>query len=187
MRIVGGTHRGLGLASVGKGDEAARLRPTSDRVRESVFNLLLNGGYGDRVTGARVLDLFAGTGAMGLEALSRGAAHATFVENGRRAQALIRRNVAKGDWDDRADLLPLDALRLGACSGPPCDLVLLDPPYGRGLGDRALEAARSGGWIAPDALAVWEESAGQDAPPGFRVLDIRRYGGSFITILRDAG
>ena len=86
--------RGLHLAPVGEGDAAAHLRPTSDRVREAIFNLLINGGYGDPVSGARVLDLFAGTGALGLEALSRGAAHATFVDDGRVAQGLIRANLA---------------------------------------------------------------------------------------------
>ena len=95
MRIVGGRWRGLGLASVGKGDAKAHLRPTSDRVREAIFNLLVNGGYGDPIVGAVVLDLFAGTGALGLEALSRGAAQTTFVESGRPAQKLIAENVAK--------------------------------------------------------------------------------------------
>lgn len=95
MRIIGGRMRGLGLTPVGKGDAAAHLRPTSDRVREAMFNLLLGGRFGDPVTGARVLDLFAGTGALGLEALSRGADHVTFVENGRVGARLVAANVKK--------------------------------------------------------------------------------------------
>ncbi|MEL6685367.1 MAG: RsmD family RNA methyltransferase, partial [Pseudomonadota bacterium] len=95
MRIIGGTHRGTALAAVGKGDAGAHLRPTTDRVRESLFNVLQGGRFGDPITGARVLDLFAGTGALGFEALSRGAAHVTLVDNGRVAQKLMRENIAK--------------------------------------------------------------------------------------------
>ena len=113
MRIVGGTWRGRALAGVGKGDAAAHLRPTTDRVRESIFNLLLMGGHGDPVTDARVLDLFAGTGALGLEALSRGAAHVTFVDDGAKARALIRENVARCAAQGVTKLFRRDATRLG--------------------------------------------------------------------------
>src|SRR5690606_3568858 len=112
MRIVGGAQRGLVLAGPGAG--AAKLRPTSDRVRESLFNLLAHGPYGDPVTGARVLDLFAGTGALGLEALSRGAAAATFVDDGAAALELVRGNIARMRAGDRAQVLARDATRLGA-------------------------------------------------------------------------
>src|SRR5690606_10877069 len=149
MRIVGGTHRGLALAAPppGKGD----IRPTSDRVRESLFNLLAHGPYGDPVAGARVLDLFAGTGALGLEALSRGAASATLIDQGRAALDLLRRNVAR-IGGEQAQVIARDATRLGPNLGTPFDLVFLDPPYGRELGPRALASARAGGWIAPGAL-----------------------------------
>lgn len=186
MRIVAGRHRGLHLAAVGKGDPGAHLRPTSDRVRESLFNLLLNGAHGDPVTGARVLDLFAGTGALGLEALSRGAAHVTFVETGARAIALIRENVAKCRAEDTTALLRRDATRLGRTPGAPFDLVFLDPPYGRALGERALAAALAGGWIAPGALIVWEEGAEIAPPEGLELLDRRRYGETSLAILRRA-
>lgn len=182
MRIIGGTHRGLTLASVGKGDAGAHLRPTADRVRESLFNVLLGGRFGDPVTDARVLDLFAGTGALGLEALSRGAAHVTFVDDGRVAQRLIRENIAKTRRQADCTLLARDATRLPAADAP-CDLIFLDPPYGKGLGEKALAAAVSGGWIAPDALIVWEENAPQTAPEGFSLLDQRRYGDTWITLL----
>jgi 16S rRNA (guanine966-N2)-methyltransferase len=184
LRIIGGTFRGARLAEVGGGDEAARLRPTSDRVREAIFNLLQNGPHGDPVAGARVLDLFAGTGALGLEAFSRGAAHVTFVEHGAPARALIRRNVEKLRAMGATRLWRRDATDLGANRGEPFGLIFLDPPYGQGLGERALASALAGGWVAPGALAVWEEAAAMPAPPGFARLDSRRYGGSWVTLLR---
>jgi 16S rRNA (guanine966-N2)-methyltransferase len=184
VRIIAGKRRGLALAAVGKGDAAAHLRPTSDRVRESLFNLLLGGRYGNPVADARVLDLFAGTGALGLEAWSRGAGHVTFVDDGAAAQALIRANVTKAQAGAETDLLRRDATRLGDRQGPAFDLVFLDPPYGKGLGTRALAAARDGGWIAPDALIVWEENAAQDAPAGFDAIETRRYGDTHVTLMR---
>ena len=182
MRIIGGTHRGTTLAEVGKGDAGAHLRPTSDRVRESLFNVLLGGRFGDPLTGARVLDLFAGTGALGLEALSRGAAHVTFVDSGRAAQKLIRANIAKLRREADTRLLTTDVTRLP--EGEACGLVFLDPPYGKGLGGQALAAAQAKGWIAPDALIVWEENQPQIAPQDYQALDQRRYGDTWITFLR---
>ncbi len=182
MRIIGGRWRGLHLADVGRGDPAAHLRPTSDRVREAIFNLLIHGGYGDPVTGARVLDLFAGTGALGLEALSRGAAALTLVDDGVAARGLIARNLALC----RAEAVHLraDATRLGVNTGAGFGLIFLDPPYGRALGAAALLAAQAGGWLVPEALVVWEESAAVVPPPGFDLLDQRRYGETCVTILR---
>ena len=182
MRIIGGTHRGTALASVGKGDSGAHLRPTSDRVRESLFNILQGGRFGDPISGARALDLFAGTGALGLEALSRGAAHVTFVDSGRVAQKLIRENIGKLGRQADTTLLQTDINRLPL--GAPCQLIFLDPPYGQGLGITALATARAQGWIAPDALIVWEENTAQPAPEGFTGLDQRRYGDTWLSFLR---
>ncbi|WP_127902082.1 16S rRNA (guanine(966)-N(2))-methyltransferase RsmD [Solirhodobacter olei] len=182
MRIVGGTHRGLQLAEVGKGDAAAHLRPTTDRVREAIFNLIAHGPY-PAIEGARVLDLFAGTGALGLEALSRGAARVTFVEDGAAGRALIRRNVELMRAMGTTDLYRRDATRLGENRGAPFGLVFLDPPYGKGLGERALASAVEGGWIAPGALVVWEEGAPPAPPPGFEIRDQRRYGDTTVTLL----
>lgn len=184
MRIIAGTHRGLALA----GPEGGRTtRPTADRVREAVFNLLTNGRLGNVVLSARVLDLFAGTGAFGLEALSRGAAHATFIDADRAACALIRRNLERMKAGRRAEVLCRDAVRPGENPGAGHDLVFLDPPYRRHLGEAALAAALAGGWLAPGALVVWEEGAAPLLPPGLAPLDQRRYGQTVITLARAPG
>lgn len=180
MRIVGGRLKGMQLAPLGKGDAAAHLRPTGDRVRENLFNILASRGLPD---GARVLDLFAGTGALGLEALSRGAAHVTFVDNGAKAQALVRANIAKAKAEAEAVLLHRDATRLGPASGAPATLVFLDPPYGKGLGPGALAAVAKHGWLAPGAILIWEEAVPQTPPMGFTLLDLRRYGAARIHLL----
>ena len=178
MRIVGGRWRGRRLASVGAGDAAAHLRPTSDRVREAVFNLLVN-SQGINLSGLAVLDAFAGTGALGFEALSRGAAAATFLDTGRKAQTLLRENARLLDAD--ATIQSRDATRPGP--GAPHDLIFLDPPYGKGLGERALAALTEGGWAAADAVAVLEEGAAIRPPAGWQVLDARRYGDTQVTLL----
>ena len=184
MRIIGGTHRGTQLADVGKGDAAAHLRPTSDRVRENLFNILQGGRFGDPIRDKAVLDLFAGTGALGLEALSRGARHVTFVENGKVAAKLIHDNIAKLKRGGDTTILKVDATDLNAGNRDHrASLVFLDPPYGKGLGGKALEVAREMGWIAPDAVIVWEENTQQIPPPGFTLRDARRYGDTWITFL----
>ena len=185
MRIVGGRLRGLALTDVRAGDARAHLRPTSDRVRESIFNLLINGrldGGPNPVTGARVLDLFAGTGALGLEALSRGATHATLVDDGKPALAIIKRNLEITRLC--ATVLRQNAAQLPPNTAAPYSLIFLDPPYGKSLGEAALASAARGNWLAPGAVVVWEESTVITAPPGFAPLDQRKYGDTTITILR---
>lgn len=183
MRIIGGARRGLKLADVGEGDATAHLRPTSDRVRESIFNLLIN-AHGYPVAGTRVLDLFAGTGALGLEALSRGAQQATFVDDGTRALALIRANIAKMRAESETQVIRLDARRLGPNQGAGFGLVFLDPPYGKRLGEQALAEVQKGSWLAPNAMVVWEERTGPVVPEGFALVDQRRYGDTVVTLLR---
>ncbi|WP_170593264.1 16S rRNA (guanine(966)-N(2))-methyltransferase RsmD [Ruegeria arenilitoris] len=180
MRIIAGDFRGRALASVGKGDAGAHLRPTTDRVRESLFNVL---NHLVDFEGLRVLDLFAGTGALGLEALSRGAAHVTFVDDGRVAQGLIRKNIDLTRSADRTALIRRDATRLGDNPGAPFDLIFLDPPYGKGLGQKALAAALKGGWLADGALVVWEENAPMAPPEGFTLHDARKYGDTHISLM----
>ena len=168
------------LAEVGKGDMAAHLRPTSDRVRESLFSIL---EHMDVLHGARVLDLFAGTGALGLEALSRGAQNVCFVENGRVGQGLIAQNVQKLRAGDQTTLMRNDATRLGPWPHGAFDLVFLDPPYGKGMGEQALGRVLTGGWLTAGALVVWEESAAMNAPEGFERIEKRKYGDTHVTLL----
>ncbi len=187
MRIIGGSARGLKLAEVGAGDAAAHLRPTTDRVRESMFNLLVNGTHGNPIPGARVLDLFAGTGALGLEALSRGAARVAFVDDGTAARALLRANIEKMRAMGVTDVWRRDATRLGPNRGPGYGLIFLDPPYGMGLGEAALASALEGGWIAPGATVVWEESAPPRVPAPLVQIDQRSYGDTLVTLARMPG
>lgn len=180
MRIIAGQFRGTALAGVGKGDVGTHLRPTTDRVRESLFNVLTNH---DVIADARVLDLFAGTGALGLEALSRGAAHVSFVDDGRAAQRLIGQNILKLRVRDQTDIIRRDARHLPGRTGAPFDLVFMDPPYHKNYGGLALAAAEKGGWLARGAFVVWEEAYPMDAPEGFARLDHRKYGDTHVTFL----
>ncbi len=182
MRIIGGSARGLHLSPVGAGDAPAHLRPTSDRVRESIFNLLINGGYGNPLRGARVLDVFAGTGALGLEALSRGSDHASFIENGATSTAILKRNIALMRAETRCEILKRDALKPGLLPGERFDVVFLDPPYGKSMGEAALVALRH--WFAPEALVILEENTQPASTEGFGLLDQRKYGDTLVTILR---
>jgi 16S rRNA (guanine966-N2)-methyltransferase len=173
MRIVGGRLGGRILA----GPKSQAIRPTSDRLRESLFNILAH-GHGDPVTGARVLDLFAGTGALGLEAMSRGARFALFIDDGAEARALLRQNVEALGLGGVTRIFRRDATKLGAAHPvEPFSLAFLDPPYRRGLAERALGSLAAGGWLTPDALVVVEEAvdAGFQTPDGFTATDRRRY------------
>ncbi|WP_376875455.1 16S rRNA (guanine(966)-N(2))-methyltransferase RsmD [Albirhodobacter sp. R86504] len=182
MRIIGGEKRGLKLADVGEGDSAAHLRPTTDRVRESIFNLLINGTHGNPIPQARVLDLFAGTGALGLEALSRGAARVAFVDDGLAARALLRQNIEKMRAMGVTDVWRRDATKMGPCRGAGYDLIFLDPPYGLGLGEKALESCLAEGWIAPGCVIVWEESKSPLVPAPLVQIDQRKYGDTIVTL-----
>ena len=183
MRIVGGRLKGRAL----KGPSSSATRPTSDRLRESLFNMLAH-AYGDPCDGARVLDLFAGTGALGIEALSRGARFALFVEEAAEARSLIRDNVEALGLTGVTKLFRRDATRLGDMGpGEPHGLVFCDPPYGKGLAELALVSAVAGGWLTPDALVVVEERTGLFAlPDGFREIERRAYDESELIFLERA-
>ena len=183
MRIIAGENRGTHLAEVGAGDAAAALRPTPDRVREALFSMLTSGKHGSLVTGARVLDLFAGTGALGLEALSRGATHCTFVDDGRTALGLIRANILKLRRQNSTQILAVKAAALPPAPQP-CTLIFLDPPYAQGLGASALTAAMAQGWIAPGAVVSWEERTPQAPPAGFTQLEQRRFGETWVSLMK---
>ena len=160
------------------------MRPTSDRVREAIFNMLAHGDY-PPIEGARVLDLFAGTGALGIEALSRGASRAVFIDDGPAARGLIRENIEKLGLMGATKLWRRDATRLGPCRGEPYDLIFIDPPYGKGLGEQALASAFAGGWVANGAVIVLEEAADASVEPhGVTCADRRAYGETSISILR---
>lgn len=182
MRIVGGDFGGRRLAT----PRSDAIRPSSDRLRQTLFDILAH-AHGDAVRDARVLDLFAGTGALGLEAVSRGARHALFVEDGVEARSLIRGNVESLGLTGRTRIFRRDATRLGDAGViAPFDLVFADPPYGQGLGERALAAAHSGGWLKPAALAVLEERGDVTVGPirGFSVIERRDVGDSQLLFLR---
>jgi 16S rRNA (guanine966-N2)-methyltransferase len=182
MRVVGGRLRSRALAA----PKSDAIRPTADRLRQALFNILEH-SYGDPVSGARVLDLFAGTGALGIEAVSRGAAFALFVDDGVEARALLRDNVETLGLGGVTRIFRRDATNLGpAYPVEPFALVFLDPPYGKGLAEKALVAARDGGWLTPNALVVVEESAAANfiAPAGLRELERRRYDDTEFVFLR---
>lgn len=188
MRIIGGKFKGRALAAPGAaGGGAAHLRPTSDRVRESLFNLLAHGPYDGAPDGMRVLDLFAGVGALGLEAMSRGAARAVFVDDHGPSRALIRQNVEALGLMGATKIWRRDATRLGPNRDAPYDLIFLDPPYRKGLAEKALESAAEGGWVAPGAFVIIEQ-AEDEAPIEFgEAMDRRTYGDTRISILRAPG
>jgi 16S rRNA (guanine966-N2)-methyltransferase len=182
MRVVGGRLKGRNIAAPSSRD----IRPTADRLRESVFNILVH-AYDDRIEGARVLDLFAGTGALGIEAISRGAAFTLFVDNGAEARALLRNNVEALALGGVTKVYRRDATDLGPAHPlEPFSLAFLDPPYGKGLAEKALASLRDGGWLMPGALAVVEEAkaAGFAAPEGFEELERRAYDDTEFVFLR---
>ncbi|WP_338691853.1 16S rRNA (guanine(966)-N(2))-methyltransferase RsmD [Bradyrhizobium sp. 26S5] len=182
MRVVGGRLKGRNLAS----PSGREIRPTADRLRESVFNILIH-AYDNPIADARVLDLFAGTGALGIEAVSRGAKFTLFVDNGAEARALLRNNVESLGLGGTTKVYRRDATDLGpAHPVEPFSLVFLDPPYGKGLADKALASLRDGGWLTPGALLVVEEAkAAAFAPPaGFEELERRVYDDTEFVFLR---
>jgi 16S rRNA (guanine966-N2)-methyltransferase len=183
MRVVGGKFRGRALVS----PDHQGVRPTSDRVRESVFNILAHGIDGFDIDGIRVLDLFAGTGALGLEAISRGAAYCLFVEDGAESRGLIRTNVEAFGLTGVTRIFRRDATSMGPAGNMAgFSLAFLDPPYGKGFGELALRSLRDGQWLLPGAIAVWEERADVQAvwPEGYTELDRRTYGDTQVTFAK---
>jgi 16S rRNA (guanine966-N2)-methyltransferase len=183
MRIVAGKFRGARIEA----PKGLATRPTSDRVRQALFNVLTYGAPRLDLEGLRVLDLFAGSGALGLEALSRDARFCLFIEESAEARAAIRRNVEALGLTGVTKIWRRDATKLGeAGTLQPFDLIFCDPPYGKGLGERALAAAAEGGWIAQEAVAVLEERTDQTIawPAPFQEIDLRRYGDTAIAIGR---
>ena len=182
MRIAGGRFRGRVLTA----PSSMLTRPTSDKVREALFNILIHGIEDFEIEGARVLDLFAGTGALGLEALSRGAAYCLFVEDNADARGVIRENIEALGVTGASKVWRRDATKLGRASPmQPFQLLFADPPYGKGLSELALHAAADGGWLAAGAICVLEERAGVDfpIPSGFSEFDTRVYSDTALHFL----
>jgi 16S rRNA (guanine966-N2)-methyltransferase len=182
MRVVGGRLKGRNLVSPASRD----IRPTADRLRESLFNILVH-AYDDPILDARVLDLFAGTGALGIEAVSRGAAFALFVDNGTEARALLRNNVEALGLGGVTKVYRRDATHLGpAHPMEPFSLVFLDPPYRMKLAEKALASLRDGGWLTHGALLVVEEAKAAEfaTPDGFEELERRAYDDTEFVFLR---
>ncbi len=188
MRIVSGEFRGKALAAPsGQG-----TRPTSDRARQAIFNILEHAAWSPGVADLRVIDLFAGSGGLGFEALSRGAAFCLFVETDEAARGSIRENVDAFGLFGRTRVHRRDATQLGlrpGADGPAFDLAFLDPPYAKGLGEIALAKLAEGGWLAPEATIVYERGSGEAEfdVAGFKLLDARDYGAARVSFLRFAG
>jgi len=189
MRIVGGRYRGRGLTA----PAGLATRPTADRARQAVFNVLEHAAWSPGLQGARVIDLFAGSGALGLEALSRGADFCLFVETDAAARGAIRDNLEAlapdGALFGRSRIHRRDATDLGrkpAGDGAPFDLAFLDPPYAQGRGERALASLAGDGWLKPGAICVFERGSSEPDPasPDFEMLDARRYGAARVLVLR---
>jgi 16S rRNA (guanine966-N2)-methyltransferase len=185
MRIVAGTFRGRRLVA----PKGQSTRPTADRARQALFNVLEHAPWSAGLADLRVIDLFAGSGALGLEAISRGAAFCVFVEQAAAARAAISENATTLGVADRIRIEGVDATTLrrrAATHGAPFDLAFLDPPYGKGLGEAALERLAAGGWLAEGAIAVLERGAGDPAPApgGYAPLDERVWGAARVSFLR---
>jgi 16S rRNA (guanine966-N2)-methyltransferase len=187
VRIIGGDLRGRRIGA----PATDHTRPTADRIRQAVFNILEHGNISLSLPGARVLDVFAGTGALGFEALSRGADHCIFIDANVAACRLIARNAANLGLTNRIHIQRTDATSLPSPDSATAghggrNLVFMDPPYGRGLAESALARIVEGGWLAAKALIVVEEAAGQSIvwPAGFRVIDRRTWGRTSVTFAR---
>lgn len=185
MRIVGGDFKGRALTA----PDGRNTRPTSDRTREAIFNILAHADWAPGLDGARVMDVFAGSGALGFEALSRGASFCLFVETDEAARGAIRDNVETFGLFGRTRVHRRDATQLGQRPGPPAeafDLVFLDPPYHKGLGEGALDCLRTGGWLSENATIVFERGVdeGDFATDVWEKINTKIYGAAQVLFLR---
>ena len=184
MRIISGINKGRNLIDLGKGDPSASLRPTSDRVRESIFNVINGGKFGNKIENCYILDLFAGTGALGLEALSRGAKSVVFVDNGQQAIQFLRKNISICKVENKAKVVKADATKkLPTQLKNTFDLVFIDPPYGKGLGQQALKVLKKCQLLNKETLVILEEGQQINSIESFSIEECRRYGSSYAHFL----
>ena len=184
MRIISGINKGRNLIDLGKGNPSASLRPTSDRVRESIFNVINGGKFGKKIENCYILDLFAGTGALGLEALSRGAKSVVFVDNGAQAIQFLKQNIAICGVQNNSKIIKTDATKkLPKLSNRSFDTIFIDPPYGKGFGEQSLKTLNECRLLNEETLIVLEEGHQIKAIENFYISDCRRYGSSYAHFL----
>ena len=184
MRIISGINKGRNLIDLGKGNPSASLRPTSDRVRESIFNVINGGKFGNKIENCYILDLFAGTGALGLEALSRGAKSVVFVDNGAQAIQFLKQNISICGVQNKTEIIKTDATKkLPKLSNRSFDTIFVDPPYGKGFGEQSLKILYECRLLNEETLIVLEEGQQINAIENFYISDCRRYGSSYAHFL----
>ena len=180
MRVIGGTLKGRRLSSIKVGDNMINLRPTGDRVKENLFNILLGGKFEIKIEQARILDIFAGTGALGIEAISRGGKSCTFVEKNKSCLKILNANISSCNIKDQTSIKILDATEMPMNSDEAFNLVFLDPPYRRSLGESAIRSALASNWLSDNALVVLEEGERKNYLEGFSLEDVRKYGDTIL-------
>jgi 16S rRNA (guanine966-N2)-methyltransferase len=185
LRIIAGKYRGRKIET----KENAKIRPTGAKARGAMFNILMHGEFRGAehspLIDRRVVDVFCGTGALGLEALSRGAAHVTFVDQSAESISLVRANVSHMGETGNAQFIRTDSTSLPRAHLE-CSLAFLDPPYGSGLAAKSLKSLDKNGWLKPGAIAVVETGAKEkfEAPEAYTLFDERKYGNTRIVFLR---
>ena len=184
MRVIGGSFKGRRLTIIKAKDNITNLRPTGDRVKENLFNILLGGKFEIKIEQARILDIFAGTGALGIEAISRGGKSCTFVEKNKSCLKILNANLSSCNIKDQASIKILDATEMPLNSDEAFNLVFLDPPYRRSLGELAIRSALASNWLSNNALIVLEEGEKKNYLEGFVLEDVRTYRDTILHFFR---
>ena len=180
MRVIGGSLKGRRLSAIKTESSMTNLRPTTDRIKESLFNILSGGKFDLKLEKARILDIFAGSGALGLEAISRGAKSCTFIERNKANIRILDANLNICNLKNQTNIKTFDATKFPMNPDPPYDLVFLDPPYRKSLGEAAIRSALASNWISDTALIVLEEGEQKSSLQGLKLEDTRRYGDTIL-------
>ena len=184
MRVIGGSLKGRRLSAIKTESNMTSLRPTTDRIKESLFNILFGGKFDVKIEEARILDIFAGSGALGLEAISRGAKSCTFIEKNKACIRLLDKNLKICNIKNQTNIKTFDATEFPLNLEQPYDLVFVDPPYRKSLGEAAVRSALASNWISDNALIILEEGEEKTSLKGFKLEDIRRYGDTILHFFR---